>query len=72
MELKLLDESDIKPSERPSPARIEKPIKIKIVRKENVRSCERVKKGMMSSCAICQELNKEFFSRCKNKWNYNE
>jgi len=68
--LELIDESEVKPT-REIPKKIKNvDIKLSIIPKEDVRSCERVKNGMVNDCAICQALNKEFFDRCNNKWNY--
>jgi len=72
MSLELIDESEVKPIKE-TPKKIENvDIKLKIISKEDVRSCERVKNGMTSNCAICQALNKDIFDRCNNKWNYDE
>ncbi len=72
MNIELIDESEIKPDNKPNPKRTENFVKPKLVSKEDLRSCERTEKGATSNCAICQELNKEFFSRCNNKWNYDK
>lgn len=70
MPLELIDESEVKPV-RETPKKIENiEIKIKLVSKGDIKFCERVKQGAISNCAICENLNKEFFNRCKNKWNY--
>lgn len=68
MPLELIDESEVK-SIRETPKKIEN-IKLKIISKEDVVSCERTKHGMVNNCAVCQILNKEFFSGCNNKWSY--
>lgn len=70
MSLELVDESEIKPI-RETPKKTENTdIKLKIIPKEDVMFCERIKNSMTSNCALCQALNKDFFERCKNKWNY--
>lgn len=69
MTLELVDESDVKPSTKETPKKIEN-VKLKIISKEDVVYCERAKRGMTGNCTICETLNKEFFSRCNNKWSY--
>lgn len=71
MPLELLDDSEVKPI-RETPRKIEKLCQMEILRKKELRFCERTKSCMSSNCVLCQSLNKEFFDRCNNKWNYNE
>ena len=72
MTLELVDESDLKPIKE-TPRKIENvDIKLKLVSKGDIKFCERIKNGALSNCAICENLNKEFFRRCSNKWGYNE
>lgn len=71
MTLELIDESEVKPTIRETPKKIKNVSnKLKIIPKEDVKSCERARNGMTDNCTICQVLNKEFFSRCNNKWSY--
>jgi hypothetical protein len=32
--------------------------------------CERIELGVTSNCSLCQNVNKELFLRCRNKWTY--
>lgn len=32
---------------------------------EKLEKCERQKKGMPDNCALCRELNKKEYSKCK-------
>ena len=72
MNKKLIDESEIKPDTKPNPKRMENIVKPKLVSKEDIRSCERAAKGAIGNCAMCQELNKEFFARCNSRWSHDK
>lgn len=41
---------------------------LRLIGKERIANCERIKIGMLSNCAICQMLNQEIFDKCANKW----
>ncbi len=45
-----------------------KKIELKIIKKENIKICERRNNGMTDNCTLCKALNHETFNRCANKW----
>ncbi len=44
--------------------------KSQVVPAEKILRCERIELGLTSNCSLCQNVHKELFARCRNKWSY--
>jgi hypothetical protein len=74
MSIKIIDSSEMKKvvaCERDDDNRKDnkdKDLKIEIIPKSHIIHCERIKLGTINNCALCENINKDIFLRCSNKF----